>query len=71
MLLRQRLEVERAQARGEVRPGDPRLHAFTLMGPMMMGVLWCETLQPAGGAPLDLEALAKQHAEAVLAGLLK
>ena len=63
--------IERAQARGEVRPGDPRLHAFTLMGPMMMGVLWCETLQPAGGAPLDLEALAKQHAEAVLAGLLK
>lgn len=63
--------IERAQAKGEVRPGDPRLHAFTLMGPMMMGVLWRETLQPAGGAPLDLEALAKQHAETVLAGLLK
>ena len=63
--------IERAQARGEVRPGDPRLHAFTLMGPMMMGVLWRETLQPAGGAPLDLEALATQHAETVLAGLLK
>lgn len=63
--------IERAQAKGEVRAGDPRLHAFTLMGPMMMGVLWRETLQPAGGAPLDLEALAKQHAETVLAGLLK
>lgn len=63
--------IERAQARGQVRAGDPRLHAFTLMGPMMMGVLWRETLQPAGGAPLDLEALATQHAETVLAGLLK
>jgi AcrR family transcriptional regulator len=63
--------IERAQARGEVRPGDPRLHAFTLMGPMLMGLLWRETLQPAGGAPLDLEALAKQHAETVLAGLLE
>ena len=63
--------IERAQAKGEVRAGEPRLHAFTLMGPMMMGVLWRETLQPAGGAPLDLEALAKQHAETVLAGLLK
>jgi AcrR family transcriptional regulator len=63
--------IERAQVKGEVRAGDPRLHAFTLMGPMLMGELWRETLQPAGGAPLDLEALAKQHAETVLAGLLK
>jgi AcrR family transcriptional regulator len=62
--------IERAQAKGEVRAGDSRLHAFTLMGPMMMGVLWRETLQPAGGAPLDLDALARQHAETVLAGLL-
>jgi AcrR family transcriptional regulator len=59
-----------AQERGEVRKGDPRLHAFSLVGPMLMGVLWRETLQPAGGAPVDLEALAKQHAETVLAGLL-
>ena len=53
------------------RPGDPRFHAFTLMGPMLMGVLWRETLQPAGGAELDLKALATQHAETALAGLLK
>lgn len=63
--------IERAQAKGEVRAGDPRLHAFTLMGPMLMGILWRETLQPAGGVPLDLEALAKQHADTVLAGLLE
>lgn len=62
--------IERAQAKGEVRPGDPRLHCFTLMGPMLMGVLWRETLQPIGGAPLDIEALARQHAETVLGGLL-
>jgi len=62
--------VVRGQERGEVRPGDPRLYAFSLMGPMVLGVLWRETLQPVGGAPLDLEALARQHAEAVLAGLL-
>jgi hypothetical protein len=63
--------IAAAQERGEVRPGDPRFHAFTLMGPMLMGVLWRETLQPAGGAELDLKALATQHAETVLAGLLK
>jgi AcrR family transcriptional regulator len=62
--------IERAQGKGEVRPGDPRLHAFSLMGPMLMGILWRETLQPAGGEPLDLSALAAQHAETVLGGLL-
>lgn len=62
--------IEKAQAKGEVRSGDPRLHAFTLMGPMLMGVIWRETLQPVGGTPLDIEALARQHAQTVLAGLL-
>jgi AcrR family transcriptional regulator len=62
--------IERAQQRGEVRPGDPRLYAFSLMGPMVLGALWRATLVPAGGTPLDLTALAKQHSETILAGLL-
>jgi hypothetical protein len=62
--------IERAQERGEVRPGDPRLFAFSLMGPMIIGALWTATLVPAGGQPIDLEALARQHCEAVLNGLL-
>ena len=62
--------IERAQAKGEVRAGDPRLYALTLVGPLLMGLLWRETLEPAGGAPIDLHRLAQQHAEAVLAGLL-
>src|SRR3954447_13631861 len=62
--------IERAQQRGEVRPGDPRLYAFSLMGPMVLGALWRATLVPAGGTPLDLTALAKQHSETVIAGLL-
>ena len=62
--------IARAQERGEVRPGDPQLHAFTLMGPMALGLLWREVLQPVGGAPLDIQALGAQHAETVLAGLL-
>lgn len=63
--------IEQAQDRGEVRGGDSRLHAFTLVGPMLMGVLWHETIEPAGGEPLDVQALARQHSETVLAGLLK
>ena len=62
--------LERAQQRGEVRPGDPRLQAFSLMGAMMMGVIWHETLEPAGGEPLDVEALARQHVDTILTGLL-
>ena len=62
--------VEMAQAKGEVRAGNARLHAFTLMGPLMMGVIYRETLEPIGGEPLDLGALARQHAETALAGLL-
>lgn len=62
--------IGRAQERGELRPGDPRLHAISIMGPMLMGVLWRETFTPVGGAVIDLPALARQHAETVLAGLL-
>jgi len=62
--------IEMAQARGEVRAGDARLHTFTLMGPMLMGVIYRETLEPIGGEPLDLRALAMQHVDTVLTGLL-
>lgn len=62
--------IEKAQTNGEVRPGDPRIHAMSLVGPMIMGLLWRETLEPAGGAPVDLHQLARQHAETVLKGLL-
>ncbi len=62
--------IERAQAKGEVRPGDPRVHAFSIMGPMLIGVLWRETFTPVGGAVLDLSAIARQHVETVLDGLL-
>ena len=62
--------IKHAQERGEVRTGDARLMAFSLMGPMLMGVLWRETLQPAGGQSLDLAKLAAQHAETVLSGIL-
>ncbi|WP_168075695.1 TetR/AcrR family transcriptional regulator [Caulobacter sp. SSI4214] len=61
--------LSRAQARGELRQGDPRLHAFSLMGPLLMGVVWRETFVPVGAPDLDLKALIAQHGETVLAGL--
>lgn len=62
--------IIRGQERGEVRPGDPRTHAFSIMGPMLMGALWRETFTPIGGEPIDLPAVARQHVETVLGGLL-
>lgn len=62
--------ITAAQARGEVRPGDPRYHALSLAGPMLMGVLWREVLEPVGAEPIDLAALAGQHVETALVGLL-
>lgn len=62
--------VERAQARGEVRSGDPRLYAVSIMGPMLLGILWREIFEGVGGAPISLPELAAQHARTVLEGLL-
>jgi len=60
--------IARAQVRGEVVSGDPRLYAFSLMGPLVMGGLFHAVFGETG-AP-DLPALAAQHAGAVLGGLL-
>lgn len=62
--------IAKAQAKGEVRPGDPRLYAFSLMGPMIMGALYREVFAEVSAQPLDLEALAAQHARTVLEGML-
>ncbi|MDO1558914.1 TetR/AcrR family transcriptional regulator [Brevundimonas sp. 2R-24] len=61
--------IARAQAAGEVRPGDPRLYAMGLMGPMVLSLIWRETFEPVGGAPVDPPALAAQHLAVVLKGM--
>lgn len=59
-----------AQARGEVRPGDPTIHAFSIVGPMVMALLFHEVLDSASNHAPDLGTLARQHAETVLRGLM-
>lgn len=61
--------ITAAQARGEVRAGDPRLFAFGLMGPMVLSMVWRETFEPVGARPLDVVALAEQHLDTVLRGM--
>jgi AcrR family transcriptional regulator len=62
--------IEEGQKQGKIRSGDPRVHAFSVMGPMLMGVLWRETFTPIGADEIDLPALARQHVETILDGLL-
>jgi AcrR family transcriptional regulator len=62
--------IKRAQARGEVRPGDPKLYAFSIMGPMLAGVIFREVFRSATTGLPDLSKLAAQHARTVLQGLL-
>lgn len=62
--------IAAAQARGEVKPGDPRAYAVQLISPMLVGVLWRETFVPVGAEPFDLPALMRQHVETLLNGML-
>jgi len=61
--------IARAQGRGEVREGDPRLYAFTLMGPLVMGALFNTVFGDIVAEPCDLVALARQHARVAVAGM--
>jgi len=62
--------IAAAQARGEVRAGDPRAYALQIAAPLVMGVIWRETFVPIGAPPFDLAALARQHVETLADGLL-
>lgn len=61
--------IAAAQARGELRAGDPRCYAISLVSPMLLGVIWRETFVPVGAEPLDIPSLAQQHVELWLRGM--
>ena len=62
--------IAKAQVRGEVRPGDPRIYACSLAGAMLLSLLWQETFVPVGAEPFDLDQVAAQHVETLLGGML-
>jgi AcrR family transcriptional regulator len=62
--------IEKAQARGEVRAGDPRNFAVSIISPMLVGVIFRETFVPVGAKGFDIPALMQQHLDTVLPGLL-
>lgn len=62
--------IAEAQQRGEVRPGDPALYAFSVLGPMVAGALFQEMFGLSSPYAPDLQALAKQHGDTVVRGML-
>lgn len=62
--------IEAAQARGEVKPGNPRIYALQLIAPLLVSVLWRETFTPIGAPPFDIPAVMVQHIDTLLGGLL-
>lgn len=62
--------IAAAQARGELQPGDPRQYAVSLIAPLLLGVIWRETFTPIGADPFDIPALAEQHVELWLRGMV-
>jgi AcrR family transcriptional regulator len=62
--------VAKAQVRGEARAGDPKLFAFSILGPIATAALFREVFGESHPSAPDLGKLAAQHAETVLHGLL-
>jgi AcrR family transcriptional regulator len=62
--------IARAQKRGEICAGDPRLHAFSVMGPLIMAALFKEVFGTLSDQQPDLNRLATQHSHSILRGVL-
>ena len=62
--------IAAAQARGEVKPGDPRIYGLQLIAPLLVSVLWRETFEPVGAPAFDIPAVMAQHVETLLSGML-
>ncbi|WP_036112090.1 MULTISPECIES: TetR/AcrR family transcriptional regulator [Luteibacter] len=60
--------IQRGQSTGSIRKGDPALMLFSIMGPMLLGVLFRDTFPDSSLAP-DLNALAAQHADLLRHGM--
>ena len=60
--------IARAQARGEVEPGDPQLYAFSVVGPLFMATLFRDVFMQSSDDLPDLARLAEQHSRCLFKG---
>ncbi len=55
--------------RGEFVCVDPALAARSVAGGVMLSALWRVVFEPVGARPLDIDAMARSHADLMLSGL--
>jgi AcrR family transcriptional regulator len=60
--------IARGQARGEVGKGDPRLYAFSVVGPLFMAAMFRDVFKQASDDLPDLSRLAGQHVHCLFHG---
>jgi AcrR family transcriptional regulator len=61
--------IERGVASGEFRKVDPMLTVRSLIGPMLLSIVWKTVFEPIGAEKLDTRALARHHADLMLHAL--
>lgn len=62
--------IAKAQDRGAVKVCDPKLLVMSIMGPMMMSLLFHEVFGSDSPYAPNLEKLAAQHSEIILEGIM-
>ena len=57
-------------ARGELACADAHHAARSVIGGIFLSAMWRAVFEPVGGEPIDLDAMARAHADLVFNGLL-
>ena len=61
--------IARGVKSGEFRKVDPMLTVRSLIGPMLLSIIWKTVFEPIGAEKLDARALARHHADLMLHAL--
>jgi AcrR family transcriptional regulator len=61
--------IERGIASGEFRAVDPSLTVKCIIGPLVLGAIWKSVFVPIGAEPINIEDLARHHADFILRAL--
>ena len=61
--------IKRGIAQGDFRAVDPVLTVRSIVGPMLLAILWKTVFEPIGAEKLDVRALARHHADLMLHAL--
>jgi AcrR family transcriptional regulator len=61
--------IKRGIAQGEFRAVDPGMTVRSIIGPMLLAVLWRTVFEPIGAEKLNVKALARHHAGLMLRAL--